>query len=160
MIPGVSTESRHDPVDRPQRHRTMAIAEKDRSRFPTADEHEKITEILVINDRNDPCFAAFALVDGHPFALFIEVPNVETDEFAAANAEPPERFEQASIPEIAGAQEQFLHVRGLDVIGRGGKLLLGCRHRKTSKKMALLFFCVPKTAHNPSQEVTPLDSIG
>ncbi len=89
---GLSTESRHDPVDRPQRHRTMAIAEKDRSRFPTADEHEKITEILVINDRNDPCFAAFALVDGHPFALFIEVPNIETDEFAAANAEPPERF--------------------------------------------------------------------
>ena len=77
---GLSTKSRHDPVDRPQRHRTMAIAEKDRSRFPTADEHEKITEILVINDRNDPCFAAFALVDDHSFAFFIEVPNIEIDE--------------------------------------------------------------------------------
>ena len=42
------TESRHDAVDRPERHRTLAIAEKDRPAFPTADEDEKITEILVI----------------------------------------------------------------------------------------------------------------
>ena len=100
---GLSTKIGHDSVDRPQRHRTIAIAEKDRPRFPIADENEKITEILVINDRNDPCFAAFALVDDHSFAFFIEVPNIEIDEFAATNTEPPECFDQASIPEIAGA---------------------------------------------------------
>ncbi len=70
--PGVSTESRHDQVDRPQRHRTMAIAEKDRPRFPTADEHEQITEICIMNDGNDPCFAAFALVDGHPVVAWTQ----------------------------------------------------------------------------------------
>ena len=59
----LSSESRHDVVDRPQRHRTMAISEKDRSGFPTADENEKIAEILVIDDGNDPCFAAFALAE-------------------------------------------------------------------------------------------------
>jgi hypothetical protein len=41
----------------------MAISEKDRSGFPTADENEKIAEILVIDDGNDPCFAAFALAE-------------------------------------------------------------------------------------------------
>jgi hypothetical protein len=156
---GLGTEIRHDAVDRPQRHRTMAIAEKDRPRFSTADEDEQITEILVIDDGNDPCFTAFALVDGHPFAFLIEVSHIEIDEFAATHAEPPEGFDQASIPEIAGAQEQFSHVSRLEVIGRGGKLLRGCRHGKTSLKMALFFFCVPKTAHNPSQEVNPLNSI-
>ncbi len=125
---------------------------------PAADENEQITEIFIMNDGNDPCFAAFALVDGHPFAFRIEVPNIEIDEFAATNAEPSERFDQTSIPKIVGAQEQFSHVRWLDVIGRSGELLLGCRHRKTSLNMASLFFCVPKTAHNPSQEVHPLNS--
>ena len=71
----------------------MAIAQKDRPRFSTTDEHEQVTEILIINDGNDPCFAAFALVDGHAFALCIAVPNIEMDEFAATNAEPPEGFD-------------------------------------------------------------------
>jgi hypothetical protein len=90
---GVNSESRRDPVDRRQRHRTIVIAEKDRPRFPTVDEDEQITEILVINDGNDPCFAAFALVEDYPFAFFIEVPNIEIDEFATTNAEPPECFD-------------------------------------------------------------------
>ena len=38
-----------------------------------------------MDDGNDPCFTAFALVDGHPFPLCIEVPDIEVDEFAAAN---------------------------------------------------------------------------
>jgi len=138
----------------------MAIAEKNRPSLSTANEHEQVTEIFVINDGNDPCFAAFALVDGYPFALCIAVPHIEMDKFAATNAEPPEGFDQASIPEIAGAQEQFSHVSGLEVIGRGGELVLGCRHGKTSWQMALFSFCVPKTAHNPSQKVNPCVSIG
>jgi hypothetical protein len=80
------------------------------------------------------------------------------DEFTAANAKPPERFDQTSIPKIAGAQEQFSHVSGLEVIGRGGKLVLGYSHGQTSLKMALFYFCVPKTAHNPFQEVHPFNS--
>jgi hypothetical protein len=98
-------------------------------------------------------------MDGHPFALGIEVPNIESDEFTAANPEPPEGFDQASIPKITGGQEQFPHVSGLEVISRGGELVSGCSHGKTSLKMALYDFCVPKTAHNPSQEVNPLVSI-
>lgn len=125
---GLSTESRHNPVDRPQRHRMMAIAQKHWPRFPTADEHEQVAEVVVIDDRNDPGFAAFTLMDSDPFALCIEVPHIEMDEFTAANAKPPERFDQTSIPKIAGAQEQFSHVSGLEVIGRGGKLVLGYSH--------------------------------
>jgi hypothetical protein len=97
---------------------------------------------------------------GHPFAFCIEVPDIEIDELAATNAKPPKCFNQTSIPKIAGAQEQFSHISWLEVIGRGGELVLGCRHGKTSLKMALLCFCVPKTAHHPYQEVNPLDSIG
>ena len=41
------------------------------------------------------------LLNGHPFAFFIEVPNIEMDKFAATNAEPPERFDQTSIPKIS-----------------------------------------------------------
>ncbi len=81
----------------------MVLVEKDWSHFSTAEENEKVAEIVVINDGNDTRFAAFALVDGHQFALFIDVLNVEIDEFASANAEPPERFDSASIPEIAVA---------------------------------------------------------
>ncbi len=83
----------------------MAIAEKDRPAFPTTHEKEKITEILVIDDRDDPCFAAFTFVDGHAFAFHIDVPNIEMGEFVATNTEPPERFDQASIPKIGGTQE-------------------------------------------------------
>ena len=157
---GLNTKSRHDSVDRPQRHRTIAIAEKDRPSFSAADEDEKITEILVIDDGYDPRFAAFAFADRYPFAFFIEVSHVKMDELAAANPEPPERFDETSIPKIVGAQEQFSHVRGLEVIGRGGELVFGCRHGKTSLKMALLCFCVPKMAHHLSQEVNPFNSIG
>ena len=74
---------------------------------------------MIINDGNDPCFAAFALVYSHAFAFCIEVPNTERDEFAATNPEPPEGFDQASIPEIAGVQEQLSDVSGLEMISRG-----------------------------------------
>jgi len=66
---------------------------KDRPRFSTTDEHEQVTEILIINDGNDPGFAAFAFVDGDPFTMCIAVPHIEMDEFAATNAQPPERFD-------------------------------------------------------------------
>ena len=102
---GLGTDSRHDPVNRPQRHRTLAIAQKDRSAFPTADEEDQITEILVIDDRNDPGFAAFTFMDRHAFAFHINVSNIEMDEFVATNAEPPEGFNQTSIPKIVGAKE-------------------------------------------------------
>src|ERR1043166_3893466 len=127
---GLVTKVRHHSVHRPQSNRTIAIAEEDRSGFPTADEEEQITEILIIDDGNHPCFATLALADGYPFAFFIKVPHIEIDKLAATNTEPPERFDQTSIPKIVGLQEQFLHVRGLEVIGRGGKLMLGCRHRE------------------------------
>ena len=106
-----------------------------------------------------PVFCRLCPCRSYPFAFWIKVPHIKIDEFAATNAEPPERFDQTSIPKIAGAQEQFVHVRRLDVIGRGWELVSGCSHGKTSLKMALLCFCVPKTAHNPSQEVNPLVSI-
>src|SRR4030095_8849567 len=64
---GLVTKFRHDAVHRPQRHRTIAIAEEDRSGFSTADEEEQITEILIINDGNHPCFATLALADNDPF---------------------------------------------------------------------------------------------
>ena len=99
---GLVTEVRHDSVHRSQGHRTIAIAEKDRSGFTTADEQEKITEIFIVNDGNHPCFAAFALADGYPFAFFVEVPDIEVNELTATNAEPPERFDQTSIPKIVG----------------------------------------------------------
>ena len=46
---GLNTKRRHDAVDRPQRHRTIAIAQKDRPGLSTANENEKVTEIFVIN---------------------------------------------------------------------------------------------------------------
>ena len=97
---GLVPEVPHDSVHRSQGHRTIAIAEKDRSGFPTADEQEQITEIFVVNDGNHPCFATLALADGHPFAFFVEVPDIEIDELTATNTEPPERFDQTSIPKI------------------------------------------------------------
>jgi hypothetical protein len=113
---GLVTEVRHDAGHRSQGHRTMAIAEKDRSGFPTADEQEQSTEIFVVHDGNHPCCAAFALVDGHPFAFFVEVSDIESGALAATNAEPPERFDHTAIPKIVGAQEQFSYVSGLAVI--------------------------------------------
>jgi hypothetical protein len=101
---GLYAERRHNAVDRPQRHRPVAIAEKDGPRFSTANEHEQITEILVINDGNDPCFSAFALADYHAFAFHIDVSHIESGEFTTTHAEPPECFEQTSIPKIVGAQ--------------------------------------------------------
>ena len=97
---GLVTEVRYDAVHRSQGHRTIAIAEEDRSGFTTADEQEQITEIFVVNDGNHPYFATLALADGYPFAFFVEVPHIEIDELAATNAEPPERFDQTSIPKI------------------------------------------------------------
>jgi hypothetical protein len=120
----------HGAVDRPQRYRTMAIAEKDRPSFPTADEHEKIAEILVTDDGNNPCLAAFALVDSHLFAFLIEVPHIKIDEFATTNAEPPEYFDQTSLPKIAGAQEQFPHTSRLEVIGHDGSWCLDAGSEK------------------------------
>ncbi len=102
---GLYTENCYDVVDRPRRHHPVTIAEKDRPGFPAANENEQITEVFVVDKRNDPCFAAFALAYGHPLALRIEVPNVEVNEFTATNAEPPECFDQTSIPKIVGAQE-------------------------------------------------------
>src|SRR5712692_1304852 len=101
---GLRTESRHDVVDRPWSHHAVAIAEKDRPGFPTADEDKQITEVFVVDDGNDTSFATFAFMDRHPFAFNIDVPHVEIDEFTATNAEPPERFDQAPIPEIASGQ--------------------------------------------------------
>ena len=125
---GLRTESCYDVVDRPRRHHPVTIAEKDRPGFPTANEDEQITEVFVVDERNDPCFAPFPLAYGHPFAFRIEVPNVEADEFTATNAKPPECFDQTSIAKIVSRQKQFLHLRGLDVVSRSRELMFGCRH--------------------------------
>src|SRR5262245_65798743 len=62
---GLNTKSRHDSVDRPQRHRTIAIAEKERPSFSAADEDEKITEILVIDEGYDPGVCDFGCGCGY-----------------------------------------------------------------------------------------------
>ena len=76
-------------VDRPRGHLPVTVTQKKRAGFPIADENQQIAEVFVVDDRNDPGFAAFALLDDHPFALDIEVADIQFDEFAATNAQPP-----------------------------------------------------------------------
>ena len=71
---GLVTEVRHDSVHRSQGHRTIAIAEEDRSGFTTANEQEQITEIFVVNDGNHPYFATLALWIGKRKPLFGPAP--------------------------------------------------------------------------------------
>jgi hypothetical protein len=73
--------------------------------FPIADENHQIAEVFVVDDWNDPDFAAFALLDNHSFALNIEVTDIELDEFAATNAQPLQRFDQTAISKIGRCQQ-------------------------------------------------------
>ena len=102
--PSLSPKIGHDMVNRPGRHRAIAITEKDRPGFSTANEDEQVTEIVIVDDRNDACFAAFAFVNGYAFALHIEVTYIEMDQFITTNPEPPKRFDQASIPKLVGSK--------------------------------------------------------
>ena len=54
-----------------------------------ADENDQVAEVFIVNNRNEPSLAAFALLNRHAFALNIEVTHIELDEFATANAQPP-----------------------------------------------------------------------
>ncbi len=157
--PGFDAKSRHNVVDRSRRHHPVAVTQKDRASFPTANEEQQVAEVFVVNEGDDAGFPAFALTDRHPFAFDIEVSDIELDAFTTTNAHPPQRLEEAPIPKIGRRQEQFPYVRRFEVIGRGGELVFGCRHRKPSCGMAHSFSGVQNIAPDLPQEVNPLDSI-
>jgi hypothetical protein len=69
-------------------HDTVAIAEKDWSGFPAADEDQHVAEVLVVDERDDTGFATFPLADHDPFAVGVEVADIEVDEFTAPHAQP------------------------------------------------------------------------
>src|SRR5262249_55882114 len=66
--------------------------------------------------------------------------DIELREFTATDAQPPQRFDEATIPKIGSSQKQFPHVRWFEVIGRGGELVLGCGHSVPSYGIAHPFF--------------------
>jgi hypothetical protein len=70
-----------------------------------ADENDQIAEVFVVDDRNDPGFAAFTLLNHYAFALHIKVTDIKLDEFATANAQPPQRFDQTAVAKIGRGQE-------------------------------------------------------
>src|SRR6266567_7586225 len=87
---GFRAEGGNNVVDQSWSHDTVAIAEKDWSGFPAADEDQHVAKVLVVDERDDPGFPAFPLADDDPFAVGIEVSDVEVDEFTAPHAQPPE----------------------------------------------------------------------
>jgi hypothetical protein len=150
--PSFDAKRRHNVVDQARCHHPVAVTQKDRAGFPTADEHEQVTEVFVVNDRDDPSFITFTLLDRHPFALDIEVADIELEEFAAPNAQPPQRFDETSIPKIGRRQEQLPHVSRSEVISRSGELMFRCRHRHPSCDIAHPFSGMQKIAPALSQE--------
>ena len=78
-----------DVVDRPRSHLPVPVTQKNGPGFPVADENDQVAEVFVVNNWNDSGFATFALLNRHAFALNIEVTDIELDEFATANAQPP-----------------------------------------------------------------------
>jgi hypothetical protein len=103
--PGFDTNRLDNVVNRPRGHLPVPVTQKDWPGFAMADENEEIAEVFVVDDRNDPGFTAFALLNRHAFAFNIEIPDIELEEFATANAQPPERFDQTTIPKIGRGQE-------------------------------------------------------
>jgi hypothetical protein len=69
------------------------------------DENDQVAEVFVVDDRNDSGFATFALLNRHVFAFHIEVANIELDEFATTNTQPPQRFDQTAIAKMGRGQE-------------------------------------------------------
>ena len=94
-----------DVVNRSRGHLSVPVTQKNRAGFAMADENDQVAEVFVVNDRNDPGFAAFTLLNRHAFALHIEVTDIELDAFAATNAQPPQRFDQTAIAKVSRGQE-------------------------------------------------------
>ena len=153
--PGFDAKRRHNVVDQSRCHHPVAVAQKDRAGFPTANEHEQVAEVFVVNERDDPGFAAFALPDRHPFAFDIEIADIELEEFAPPHAQPPQRFDETSIPKIGSRQEQFPHVSRSEVIRRSGELMFRCRHLHPSCNIAQPFSEVQNIAPDLPQEGNP-----
>lgn len=103
--PGFCANRLDNVINRPRDHLPVSVTQKNRASFPIADENDEVAEVFVVNNRNDPGFAAFALLNHHSFALNIEVTDIELDEFTATNPEPPERFNQTAIAKIGRGQE-------------------------------------------------------
>jgi hypothetical protein len=78
--------------DRPRGHLPVPVTQKNRCGFPIADENDQVAEVFVVDDRNDPGFAAFAFLNRHAFALNIKVTDIELDEFATTNAQTTTTF--------------------------------------------------------------------
>lgn len=119
-----------------------------------ADAHDQVAEVFVVNNRNDPGFAAFALLNRHALARHIEITDIELDAFATTNAQPPPRFDQTAIAKIGCRQESFAQISWPDVIGRSSELVLGCRHLQLSCEIAHPRSGVQKIAPCLPQEVT------
>ena len=86
---GFRAEGGDNVVDQSWSHDAVAIAEKDGPGFPAADEDQHVAEILVVDERDDPGFPAFPFADHDPFAVGVEVADIEVNEFTAPHTQPP-----------------------------------------------------------------------